>query len=85
MDSQKLTSDNIKAYAQQLAGTIPLKAVGNGEKQIYMANLSNGQQIILRNISSSAAATKARWTLEIKNNPSLKNISSKDKYEIKFR
>lgn len=85
LDSQKLTSDNIKAYAQQLAGTIPLKAVGNGEKQIYMANLSNGQQIILRNISSSAAATKARWTLEIKNNPSLKNISSKDKYEIKFR
>ncbi|WP_349914752.1 DUF637 domain-containing protein [Acinetobacter pittii] len=85
LDSQKLTSNNIKEYAQQLAGTVPLKAVGNGEKQIYMANLSNGQQIILRNISSSAAATKARWTLEIKNNPSLKSISSKDKYEIKFR
>ncbi|MDR6796645.1 DUF637 domain-containing protein, partial [Acinetobacter calcoaceticus] len=85
LDSQKLTSNNIKEYTQQLAGTVPLKAVGNGEKQIYMANLSNGQQIILRNISSSAAATKARWTLEIKNNPSLKSISSKDKYEIKFR
>jgi len=88
LDSQKLTPDNIKAYAQQLAGTIPLKAVGNGDKQIYVATLSNGQQIRLRSVSSSASQTRARWTIDIQGNPDINNslgLSSKEKVEIKFR
>lgn len=88
LDSQKLTPDNIKAYAQQLAGTIPLKAVGNGDKQIYVATLSNGQQIRLRSVSSSASQTRARWTIDIQGNPGINNslgLSSKEKVEIKFR
>ncbi|MDV7599478.1 DUF637 domain-containing protein, partial [Acinetobacter baumannii] len=88
LDSQKLTSNNIKEYAQQLAGTVPLKAVGNGDKQIYVATLGNGQQIRLRSVSSSASQTRARWTIDIQGNPGINNslgLSPKEKIEIKFR
>ncbi|MCK4106607.1 DUF637 domain-containing protein [Acinetobacter radioresistens] len=85
LDSQKLTANDIKSYAQQFAGHIPLKAVGNGDKLIYTAQLENGQQVILRNISTSASSTNARWTLQIINNPELMKISGKKSYEIKFK
>nr|WP_268746656.1 DUF769 domain-containing protein [Xylella taiwanensis] len=80
-DSQVLTDQDIKNYAQQLAGDVPLKQVRPG---VYNAELSDGTQVILRSVSSSNELTKARWTIDIDNNPSLREITNK-KVELKFR
>ncbi|WP_425521253.1 hemagglutinin repeat-containing protein [Xylella taiwanensis] len=80
-DSQVLTDQDIKNYAQQLAGDVPLKQVKPG---IYLAELSDGTKVTLRSVSTSQEVTQARWTIDIKDNPSLMNIT-KEKVELKFR
>ncbi|AXI84385.1 hemagglutinin [Xylella taiwanensis] len=80
-DSQVLTDQDIKNYAQQLAGDVPLNQVSPG---VYLAKLSDGTSVRLRSVSSSEAATKARWTIDIANNPSLMEITNKT-VELKFR
>ncbi|MFG1468888.1 hemagglutinin, partial [Xylella fastidiosa subsp. multiplex] len=69
--------------AQQLAGDVPLKETRT--PGVYVANLSDGTTVHLRSVSSSSNETKARWTLDIRNNPSLMELTKKDKVEIKFR
>ncbi|EGO81134.1 hemagglutinin/hemolysin, partial [Xylella fastidiosa EB92.1] len=80
-DSQALTDAQIKDYAQQLTGGVPLKEVKPG---VYMAKLSDGTSVRLRSASSSNEVTKARWTIDIQNNPSLREMT-KETVELKFR
>ncbi|HHW4676123.1 MAG TPA: hypothetical protein ACQGQN_02085, partial [Xylella fastidiosa subsp. fastidiosa] len=79
--SQALTDAQIKDYAQQLTGGVPLKEVKPG---VYMAKLSDGTSVRLRSASSSNEVTKARWTIDIQNNPSLREMT-KETVELKFR
>ncbi|MCD8457514.1 DUF769 domain-containing protein [Xylella taiwanensis] len=80
-DSQALTDQKIKNYAQELAGDVPLKEMRPG---IYRADLNDGTILHLRSVSSSNEVTGARWTVVIENNPSLREITNR-KVELKFR
>ncbi|EWS76940.1 hemagglutinin, partial [Xylella taiwanensis] len=82
LDSQKLTDQNIRDYAQQLAGDVPLKQVSPG---VYMAKLSDGTRVHLRSVSSSQKETAARWTIQVLDNPSLKGVVNQRSVELKFR
>ncbi|OCL23401.1 hypothetical protein [Gilliamella sp. wkB171] len=59
----------------------PLTKVKNG---IYTARLQDRTNITLRNVSNSN--TGARWTIDIKNNPTLLRLyNGLNKAEIKFK
>ena len=80
---QGLIDDQIRNYAQQLAGETPLNEVRPG---IYNAKLSDGTSITLREVSSSKTQTEARWTIDIKGNQQLSDNAYKYKdVEIKFK
>ncbi|MGY4697731.1 DUF769 domain-containing protein [Xylella fastidiosa subsp. sandyi] len=81
-DSRALTDAQIKDYAQQLTGGVPLKQTRR--PGVYMAELSDGTKVTLRSESSSKASTQARWTIDIKGNPSLRGVT-KETIELKFR
>ncbi|WCF27358.1 DUF769 domain-containing protein [Xylella fastidiosa] len=81
-DSQALTDAQIKDYAQQLTGGVPLKQTSR--PGVYMAELSDGTKVTLRSVSSSDQVTKARWTIDIRDNPSLRGVT-KERVELKFR
>ncbi|EWS76962.1 DUF769 domain-containing protein [Xylella taiwanensis] len=81
-DSQVLTDQDIKNYAQQLAGDVPLKQVSPG---VYLAKLSDGTILNFRSVSSSQKETGARWTIDIRNSPALKDVVNQQKVELKFR
>lgn len=87
MESQSLTDSEIMKYAQELAGNVPLKATANGK--VFVADLGNGQQIRLRNISSSQQQTGTRWTIDIAGNKALQTKAgisdSAPRLEIKFK
>ncbi|OCG61458.1 hemagglutinin repeat-containing protein, partial [Gilliamella sp. Fer4-1] len=80
-ESQNLTDKQIYNYAEELAGQ-PLTKVRDG---IYTARLQDGTNITLRNVSSSN--TGARWTIDIRNSPTLTNLyrGLRTGAEIKFR
>ncbi|WGZ35519.1 DUF769 domain-containing protein [Xylella fastidiosa subsp. pauca] len=80
--SEALTDKQIMNYAQQLAGDVPLKETRT--PGVYMAELSDGTKVTLRSVSSSDQVTKARWTIDIDKNPSLREVTNK-KVELKFR
>nr|WP_279583512.1 DUF769 domain-containing protein [Xylella fastidiosa] len=80
-DSQALTDAQIKDYAQQLTGGMPLEKVKDG---VYAAKLSDGTIVNLRSVSKSNDVTQARWTIDIRNNPSFMEAGNK-KVELKFR
>ncbi|BDH18016.1 Uncharacterised protein [Providencia rettgeri] len=82
-DSQNLTGQQIYNYAEQLAAQ-PLTKVKDG---IYTAKLTDGTMITLRSVSSSAEQTGARWTVQIRNNPTLRQVENGlgRNAEIKFR
>ncbi|WP_261380142.1 DUF769 domain-containing protein, partial [Xylella fastidiosa] len=61
-DSHALTDAQIKDYAQQLTGGVPLKQTSR--PGVYMAELSDGTKVTLRSESSSKASTQARWTID---------------------
>lgn len=86
MDSQKLTDSDIMQYAQELAGNVPLREVAHGR---FVADLGNGQQIRLRNVSSSQQQTGARWTVDVQANSKINTVlglkNSNSGVEIKFR
>nr|WP_023907520.1 DUF769 domain-containing protein [Xylella fastidiosa] len=81
-DSQALTDAQIKDYAQQLTGGVPLKQTRT--PGVYIAELSDGTKVTLRSESSSKASTQARWTIDIRDNPSLRGVT-KERVELKFR
>ncbi|WP_187694972.1 DUF769 domain-containing protein, partial [Xylella fastidiosa] len=80
--SEMLTDQQIRNYAQKLAPGAPLKEVSSG---VYRADVSDGTIVHLRSVSSSSNETKARWTIEIRDNPSLREFTKEKKVEIKFR
>ena len=82
-ESQNLTDRQIYNYAEELAGQ-PLTKTRDG---IYTAKLQDGTTITLRNVSSSVDKTGARWTIDIRNNPTLTNLyrGLRKSAEIKFR
>ncbi|WP_081089795.1 DUF769 domain-containing protein, partial [Xylella fastidiosa] len=81
-DSHALTDAQIKDYAQQLTGGVPLKQTRT--PGVYIAELSDGTKVTLRSESSSKASTQARWTIDIRDNPSLRGVT-KERVELKFR
>ncbi|ARD63578.1 ShlA/HecA/FhaA protein [Kosakonia radicincitans DSM 16656] len=82
-ESQNLSDDQIRNYAQQLAGETPLNEVREG---IYTSKLSDGSVITLRNVSTSEAQTGARWTIDIRNSQKFSELGNKyTRVEIKFK
>ncbi|CAI0712754.1 DUF637 domain-containing protein [Serratia quinivorans] len=84
--SQTLTEREIFDYAQSLIGGIPLKEVITPKGTVYFAK-SGDMTVNLRNYSSSAGETQARWTIDIIGNERIKNAVgiASNKYELKFR
>ncbi|WP_375731691.1 DUF769 domain-containing protein [Xylella fastidiosa subsp. multiplex] len=80
-DSQMLTDKEIRQYAEVWAKGAAFKEVKPG---VYVADVSDGTKVTLRSVSSSSQDTKARWTIQIGNNPSLMKIIKAD-IELKFR
>ena len=84
-NSQKLTDKQIRDFAQELAGGEKMKQVRPGIG-IYTAKLDDGTSVTLRSVSKSRALTGARWTVDVRANPDLKNLAPKfSKVEIKFK
>ena len=82
-DSQNLTDDDIRKFAQQLAGDAPLKQVA---PHVWLANLGNGETVTLRSISNSESITRARWTIDLRGNRGLEQTNPKtSQFELKFR
>ncbi|SFT55418.1 Pre-toxin domain with VENN motif-containing protein [Kosakonia arachidis] len=82
-ESQNLSDDQIRNYAQQLAGETPLNEVREG---IYTSKLPDGSVITLRNVSTSEAQTGARWTIDIRNSQKFSELGNKyTRVEIKFK
>lgn len=82
-DSQNLSDDDIRNFAQQLAGEAPLQQITSG---IWLAKLGNGETVTLRSISSSEFSTGARWTIDLRGNQGLGQINPKaPQFELKFR
>jgi len=82
-DSKNLTDQQIRDYAQQLAGDVPLVQKA---PNVWLADLGGGQTITLRSVSSSQAATGARWTIDLRGSAQLQQINSAIKqFELKFR
>ncbi|WP_272931541.1 DUF637 domain-containing protein [Serratia proteamaculans] len=84
--SETLTDKEIYDYAQSLTGGLPLKEVRNSKGVVYFAKF-DGKIVNLRNYSSSAQESKARWTIDIIGNKNINTMSklSDNKFEIKFR
>lgn len=84
--SESLNDKDIYTYAQSLAGSIPLIEVRNAKGVVYYAKY-DGKIINLRNYSTSAQESKARWTIDIIGNKDINKVSnlSDNKFEIKFR
>ncbi|WP_261369172.1 hypothetical protein [Yersinia mollaretii] len=85
--SEKLSDQEIRSYALSLTGGKPLEEVRRGKVWTVSLDKNTGEKITVRNISSSADRTKARWTIEIIGNEQLNNLQGKKKnpIEIKFR
>ena len=84
--SEALNEKDIYNYAQSLTGGIPLIEVRNAKGVVYYAKY-DGKIINLRNYSTSAQESKARWTIDIIGNKDINKVSnlSDNKFEIKFR
>ncbi|SSK71502.1 hemagglutinin family protein [Klebsiella pneumoniae] len=84
--SEALNEKDIYTYAQSLTGGIPLIEVRNAKGVVYYAKY-DGKIINLRNYSTSAQESKARWTIDIIGNKDINKVSnlSDNKFEIKFR
>ncbi|WP_038231669.1 DUF769 domain-containing protein, partial [Xylella fastidiosa] len=79
--SEVLTDKEIRQYAETWAQGAPFKEMIPG---VYVADASDGTKVTLRSVSSSSNATKARWTIDIENNPKLREVT-KETIELKFR
>ncbi|MGY0343388.1 DUF769 domain-containing protein [Xylella fastidiosa] len=80
--SEVLTDKEIRQYAETWAQGAPFKETS--KKGVYVAYANDGTIVHLRSVSSSSNATKARWTIDIENNPKLREVT-KEKVEFKFR
>ncbi|MCW2479275.1 DUF637 domain-containing protein [Candidatus Symbiopectobacterium sp. NZEC135] len=85
--SPSLSEQEIRNFAQSLAGNVPLQERNMPQGIIYIAQLNDGSTIKLRNFSKSSEDTKARWTIEITGNESINSLQGKvkKKIELKFQ
>nr|WP_276598494.1 hemagglutinin [Xylella fastidiosa] len=72
-----LTDKEIRQYAEVWARGAPFKEMIPGVA-------SDGTKVTLRSVSSSDQVTKARWTIDIRDNPKLREVT-KETVEFKFR
>ncbi|RYU97754.1 PKD domain-containing protein [Emticicia agri] len=79
---QGATEIDIRLYAESLAGG-GLPMVKNGE--IWSKIAPDGTKINLRNISTSADATGATWTIDLINEAKFEPLIKDAKIEIKFK
>ncbi|ETE28951.1 hemagglutinin, partial [Xylella fastidiosa 32] len=79
--SEMLTDKEIRQYAETWAQGAPFKRMSEG---VYRADASDGTIVHFRSVSSSNNATKARWTIDIENNPKLREVTDQ-RVEFKFR
>lgn len=82
--TQRLTDQEIRSYALSLTGGIPLQEVRIAPGRFYSV-LSDGSTVNLRNVSSSADITKARWTIEIIGNKQIEALQGKVKKKIEIK
>ncbi|UIT53316.1 DUF769 domain-containing protein [Xylella fastidiosa subsp. fastidiosa] len=80
--SEVLTDKEIRQYAETWAQGAPFKETS--KKGVYVAYASDGTKVTLRSVSSSDQVTKARWTIDIENNPKLREVTDQ-RVEFKFR
>lgn len=79
--------DEIISFARPLTGGIPFKERVFSEGRLMYAKINDNQTINIRNFSTSAEITGARWTIEIIGNADIKSVSktSLNRFEVKFR
>nr|WP_315385175.1 DUF769 domain-containing protein [Microvirgula aerodenitrificans] len=82
LKSQNLTDQQIRDYAQQLAGNVPSKQVA---PDVFNAKLSDRVIINLRSISGSQQQTGARWTIDFIGNPRVRSVTNGKSLEMKFK
>ncbi|RLM26744.1 hypothetical protein BIY29_05255 [Brenneria alni] len=84
-NSESLSDREIRNYAQSLTGGVAFKETAPGK--VWTAELADGSKINLRSISSSSDKTKARWTVEILQDPNVSKVVGENvkRIEIKFR
>jgi uncharacterized Zn-binding protein involved in type VI secretion len=82
-DSQNLTDAQIRGFAEELAGGAPLVEKAPG---IYVADTGSSGTVTLRSVSSSQGQTQARWTIDVRGDPSLmQSHPNVNQFELKFR
>jgi uncharacterized Zn-binding protein involved in type VI secretion len=82
-ESQNLTDAQIRGFAEELSGDAALVKKADG---IYVADMGNGQTVTLRSVSSSQGQTQARWTIDVRGDPTLSQVNpGPSRFELKFR
>ncbi|EWG15405.1 hemagglutinin [Xylella fastidiosa subsp. morus] len=82
-ESQELSDQQIKDYAQELAGNIPLKEIRPG---IYVSKQEGKAILQLRSVFSSQELSEWRWVITFLNFPDLMDkVSNRKAIELIFR
>ncbi|QPB99471.1 hemagglutinin [Xylella fastidiosa subsp. multiplex] len=82
-ESQELSDQQIKDYAQELAGNIPLKEIRQG---IYVSKKEGKAILQLRSVFSSQELSEWRWVITFLNFPDLMDkVSNRKAIELIFR
>ena len=84
--SDKQLDQEVWAYARELTGGRPLEAAS--KSGVWYSELPDGSKVTLRDLSRSQvgdSGKKARWTIDIDDNPALGGLKKKNEYEVKFK
>ncbi|ALR03915.1 hemagglutinin [Xylella fastidiosa] len=82
-ESQELSDQQIKDYAQELAGNISLKEIRPG---IYVSKQEGKAILQLRSVFSSQELSEWRWVITFLNFPDLMaEVSNRKAIELIFR
>ncbi|WP_350307651.1 hemagglutinin [Photorhabdus viridis] len=82
--TEKLTEQNIRAYAENLTGGVPFTEIPNKPGRYYV-KLANGSTVNLRKVSTSVDRTKAHWTIEIIGDEQIGKLQDKVKKPVKIK
>jgi hypothetical protein len=72
----------VRAFANQITGGMPLTAVSGSPTNIWAAKLPDGTIVNVRTHSTSKIS---RWTVDIISSPNLEHVTYRPKMEIKFK
>ncbi|WP_241163304.1 hemagglutinin repeat-containing protein [Ralstonia solanacearum] len=76
-----------RTFIDELTGGVQLSPKGN-PPSVWTATLSDGTTVNLRSASSSTVGStgaRARWTVDIINNPAIQSVVPRPRVEIKFQ